>query len=148
MSLSAALRLPKTTLPDRLKFLGVHSSSGEKAMAPHSSTLAWKIPWMEEPGRLPSIGSHRVRHDWSDLAAAAAAPQGQPLNQWSSAGGNVDLQGVKLSRGSFWCHHWVGKGVGMLLVPSKYKLGMLLDTLCCTGQITATKNKELSPKCQ
>ena len=35
----------------------------EKAMAPHSSTLAWKIPWMEEPGRLPSMGSLRVRHD-------------------------------------------------------------------------------------
>ena len=45
----------------------------EKAMAPHSSTLAWKIPWTEEPGRLPSMGSHRVRHDWSDLAATAAA---------------------------------------------------------------------------
>ena len=42
----------------------------EKAMAPHSSTLAWKIPWMEEPGGLPSMGSHRVGHDWSDLAAA------------------------------------------------------------------------------
>ena len=35
----------------------------EKAMAPHSSTLAWKIPWMEEPGRLPSMGSQRVGHD-------------------------------------------------------------------------------------
>ena len=35
----------------------------EKAMAPHSSTLAWKIPWMEEPGRLQSMGSQRVRHD-------------------------------------------------------------------------------------
>ena len=33
-------------------------------MAPHSSTLAWKIPWMEEPGRLQSIGSQGVRHDW------------------------------------------------------------------------------------
>ena len=33
-------------------------------MAPHSSTLAWKIPWMEEPGRLQSMGSGRVRHDW------------------------------------------------------------------------------------
>ena len=41
-------------------------------MAPHSSTLAWKIPWMEEPGGLPSVGSHRVGHDWNDLAAAAA----------------------------------------------------------------------------
>ena len=35
----------------------------EKAMAPHSSTLAWKIPWMEEPGRLQSLGSLRVRND-------------------------------------------------------------------------------------
>ena len=35
----------------------------EKAMATHSSTLAWKIPWMEEPGGLPSMGSHRVGHD-------------------------------------------------------------------------------------
>ena len=37
----------------------------EKAMAPHSSTLAWKIPWMEEPGRPHSMGSQRVRHDWA-----------------------------------------------------------------------------------
>ena len=42
-------------------------------MAPHSSTLAWKIPWTEEPGGLPPMGSQRVRHDRSDLAAAAAA---------------------------------------------------------------------------
>ena len=34
-----------------------------KAMAPHSSTFAWKIPWTEEPGRLQSLGSHRVGHD-------------------------------------------------------------------------------------
>ena len=40
-------------------------TSEEKAMAPHSSTLAWKIPWMEEPGRLQSMGSLRVRHDWA-----------------------------------------------------------------------------------
>ena len=36
----------------------------EKAMAPHSTTLAWKIPWMEEPGRLQSMGSLRVGHGW------------------------------------------------------------------------------------
>ena len=35
----------------------------EKAMAPNSSVLAWKIPWMEEPGRLPSMGLLQVRHD-------------------------------------------------------------------------------------
>ena len=38
---------------------------GEKAMAPHSSILAWKIPWTEEPGRLQSMGSRRVGHDWA-----------------------------------------------------------------------------------
>ena len=37
----------------------------EKEMATHSSTLAWKIPWMEEPGRLQSVGSQRVGHDWA-----------------------------------------------------------------------------------
>ena len=37
----------------------------EKAMAPHSSTLAWKIPWMEEPGGLQSTGSRRFGHDWA-----------------------------------------------------------------------------------
>ena len=42
-------------------------------MATHSSVLAWGIPGTEEPGGLPSMGSHRVGHDWSDLAAVAAA---------------------------------------------------------------------------
>ena len=42
-------------------------------MATHSSVLAWRIPGTGEPGGLPSLGSHRVGHDWSDLAAAAAA---------------------------------------------------------------------------
>ena len=45
----------------------------EKAMATHSGTLAWKIPWMEEPGGLQSMGSHRVGHNWSDLAAAVGS---------------------------------------------------------------------------
>ena len=42
-------------------------------MATHSSVLAWRIPGTKEPGGLPSMGSHRVGHDWSDSAAAAAA---------------------------------------------------------------------------
>ena len=41
-------------------------------MATHSNVLAWIIPGTGEPGGLPSMGSHRVGHDWSDLAAAAA----------------------------------------------------------------------------
>ena len=50
-----------------------HFHALEKAMATHSSVLAWRIPGTEEPGGLLSMGSHRVGHDWSDLAAAAAA---------------------------------------------------------------------------
>ena len=41
------------------------STLKEKAVAPHSTTLAWKIPWTEEPGGLQSMGSQRVRHDWA-----------------------------------------------------------------------------------
>ena len=48
-----------------------HFHALEKEMSTHSSVLAWRIPWTEEPGELPSMGSHRVRHDWRDLAAAA-----------------------------------------------------------------------------
>ena len=50
-----------------------HFHALEKEMATHSSVLAWRIPGTGEPGGLLSMGSHRVRHDWNDLAAAAAA---------------------------------------------------------------------------
>ena len=46
-----------------------HFHALEKEMATHSSVLAWRIPWTGEPGGLPSMGLHRVGHDWSDLAA-------------------------------------------------------------------------------
>ena len=48
-----------------------HLHALEKEMATHSSVLAWRIPGIGEPGGPPSMGSHRVRHDWSDLAVAA-----------------------------------------------------------------------------
>ena len=54
---------------DRTEWLHFHAL--EKEMATHSSVLAWRIPGTGEPGGLPSMGSHRVGHDWSDLAAAA-----------------------------------------------------------------------------
>ena len=50
-----------------------HFRALEKEMATHSSALAWKIPGTGEPGGLPSMGSHIVGHDWSDLVVAAAA---------------------------------------------------------------------------
>ena len=45
------------------KIADLSFSPSEKAMAPHSSILAWKTPWMEEPGGLQFMGSHRVGHD-------------------------------------------------------------------------------------
>ena len=54
---------------ERLHF---HFPALEKEMATHCSVLAWRIPGMGEPGGLPSMGSHRVGHYWSDLAASAA----------------------------------------------------------------------------
>ena len=59
LACSALCNVPKL----RLWCPKVHKST-EKAMATHSSTLAWKIPWTEEPGRLQSMGSRRVGHDW------------------------------------------------------------------------------------
>ena len=73
----------------------------EKAMAPHSSTLAWRIPGTGEPGGLPSMGSHRVGHDWSDLAAAARGKNLQ-LQIWvtgmirQSTGNTVNNNGMSL----------------------------------------------------
>ena len=51
----------------------------EKAMAPHYSTLAWKIPWMEDPGRLQSMGSRRVGHDWATSLSCIGEGNGNPL---------------------------------------------------------------------
>ena len=53
-----------------------HFHASEKEMASHSSVLVWRIPGMGEPGGLPSMGLHRVGHNWSDLAAAAAEAAG------------------------------------------------------------------------
>ena len=61
----------QTRLSDFTLFFHFHAL--EKEMATHASVLAWRIPGTGEPGGLPSIKSHRVGHDWSDLAAAAAA---------------------------------------------------------------------------
>ena len=77
-----------------------HFHALEKEMATHSSVLAWRIPGTGEPGGLPSVGSHRVGHDWSDLAAAACngiennLPDTNILKLWKQ------IQGVSLT--FFW----------------------------------------------
>ena len=55
--------LHSTVCPCWLSILSIVVCTSEKAMATRSSTLAWRIPWTEEPGGLPSMGSHRVGHD-------------------------------------------------------------------------------------
>ena len=59
-----------------------HFYALEKEMATHFSVLAWRIPGMAEPSGLPSMGSHKVGHNWSYLAAAAAAASIPKRRQW------------------------------------------------------------------
>ena len=84
-SSALAWKVPWAEEPGRLQSMGsleldttdfpftFHFHAQEKELATHSSVLAGRIPGMGEPVGLPSMGSHRVEHDWSDLAAAAAA---------------------------------------------------------------------------
>ena len=60
-------------------FRMTYGSVLEKAVAPQSSTLAWKIPWTEEPGRLQSMGSLRVGHDWATSLSCIGEGNGNPL---------------------------------------------------------------------
>ena len=89
----------------------------EKEMATHSSVLTWRIPGMAEPGGPPSMGSQRVGHDWSDLAAAAAAAAHYKVSlpvfcweQWISLyqSGKCLWSGVfqiqQFSSGHFWIY--------------------------------------------
>ena len=75
----------------------------EKAMAPHSSTLAWKIPWTEEPGRLQSMGSLRVGHDWVTSLSLFTFTHWR--RKWPPT--PVFLPGESQGRGSLVsCHLW------------------------------------------
>ena len=65
-------KMNRTGQKEYREFAWKYSVSSEKEMGTHSSVLAWRIPGTGEPGGLPSMGSHRIGHDWSDLAAAAA----------------------------------------------------------------------------
>ena len=55
----------KGSIQEDITIINIYAPNMEKAMASHSSTLAWKIPWTEEPGRLQSMGSLRVRRNWA-----------------------------------------------------------------------------------
>ena len=72
-------------------------------MAPHSGALAWKIPWMEEPGGLWSMGSHRVGHNWATSLSRFTFMHWR--RKWQPA--PVFLPGESQGRGSLvGCHLW------------------------------------------
>ena len=71
-------------------------------MATHSIVLAWRIPGTGEPGGLPSMGSHRVGHDWSDLAAAAATEELNNENQLHFLSAFSKVDGVRFMEVSIW----------------------------------------------
>ena len=80
----------------------------EKAMAPHSSTFAWRIPWMEEPGRLQSMGLLRVGHDWATSLSPLTFMHWR--RKWQPT--PVFLPGESQGRGSLvGCRLW-GRRVG------------------------------------
>ena len=78
-----------------------HFHALEKEMATRSSVLAWRIPGTGEPGGLPSMGSHRVGHDWSNLAAAAYWGTLSKSSHLSRPVSDLENWGVELNRGSF-----------------------------------------------
>ena len=71
--MAQTVKRPPAMQETRVQFLG-REDPLEKEMATHSSVLAWRTPGTGEPGGLPSMGSHRVGHDCSDLAVAVAVP--------------------------------------------------------------------------
>ena len=96
---------------DTTERLHFHFHALEKEMATHSSVLAWRIPGTGEPGGLPSMGSHRVGHDWSDLAAATRV----------GVGVKVDLRWIHLFSS------WLGTSRGY----------HLKNTLSSSGEVFA-----------
>ena len=90
-------------MKSQTQFKWLSTYKAEKAMAPHSSTLAWRIPWMEEPGRLLSMGSQRVGHDWATSLSLF------PFMRWRKKGQPIPvfLPGESQGRGNLvGCRLW------------------------------------------
>ena len=108
-----------------------HFNALEKEMATHSGVLAWRIPGMEEPGGLSSVGLHRVGHDWSDLAAAAAL--------YSTVLVQVHLKkGTDILFVPSCCFH-------IILSPSSLKLWTPHQIACCFFLLLLLTNSQDTP---
>ena len=101
-----------------------HFHALKKEMATHSSVLAWRIPGTGEPSELPSMGSHRVGHDWGDLAAAANT------SHVTQRRGRLPLFGL----GSWRSQCWVWHSVTLLVFPSWWQKTRIVWSLHLTQQ--------------
>ena len=107
-----------------------HFHALEQEMATHSSVFAWRIPGMEEPDRLSSMGSHRDRHDCCDLAAAAAAGS-FPMSQFFASGGQSIGVSVSASASVLPMNiqDWFPLGLtGLISLQSKWLSGVFSNT--------------------
>ena len=103
-------------------------------MATHSSVLAWRIPGTGEPGGLPSMGSHRVGHDGSDLAAAAAAAA-EPIDSSTEPAQAEQLKGMEHSP-----THQQKNGINELLrARPSFPHSHFLPTGTCTGLLSISR---------
>ena len=119
-------------------YIQIYAKLSEKAMAPHSSTLAWKIPWTEEPGRLQSMGSLGVRHDWATSLSLSCTGEGN--------GNPLQCSCLENPRdgGAWWAAVY---GVAQ----SRTRLSSSSSMLSCCGggggrRKEITKSDELSPQ--
>ena len=120
-----------------------HFHALEKEMATHSSVLAWRIPGMAEPGGLPSMGSHRVGYDWSDLAVAAGLVGS--LGKWEAISGwcRYWLQGHPMVYGSFWAFFAFSLSLAFFVCSSAHNWTWLPLAQCyltLQGQIWKARN--------
>ena len=117
-------------------FLVILTVISEKAMAPHSSPLAWRIPWTEEPGGLQSMGSWRVRHDWATSLSLLTFMHWR--RKWQPT--PVFLPGEPQGRGAWWAAVY-----GVAQSPTRLKwlssssnsyMAYLIDGLICISLMT------------
>ena len=103
-----------------------HFHALEKEMATHSCVLAWRIPGTGEPGGLPSMGSHRVRHDWSDLAAEIRSIVFLCINGEKAKGIKISWGKLSISRS----HLFWGKALRQLFELWAELAGFSLEISC------------------
>ena len=115
------------------------ASSPEKAMAPHSSTLAWKIPWMEEAGRLQSMGSLEVGHDWVTSFSLSCIGEGNSNPLQCSCLENPRDRGAWWAAVSGVAQSWTRlKRLSSSSASSQEVIGSSLKVWCCSIPVIIT----------